>query len=342
MDNLIRVLVTGAGSPGGPGIIKALQAKGVYVVGADINNFASGRFLCDEFESIPKPDDPSFMDEVIKVCKNYDVEYIFPLVTKELYRFSMDIDKYHSHNIQVLVSGYESLKILNDKKILSNFCNKLNVPTPNFKVFNKSSELISHLESISEPVVVKPSYGNGSRGIRILDDGHDKFYSMFNDKPNSLRTTKSEYIDIIKGHDIPEIMVCEYLPGDEVTVDCIVGKSHESVILIRKRTEMREGISVAGEFILDEIIEQNVKSILSNLPCVFGPIGFQFKKSFDGIYKILESNPRLQGTSVSAFALGYNYPYNCLSLLHSNCLTEPPVKSGFAFKRFYNEVYYKC
>ena len=38
------------------------------------------------------------------------------------------------------------------------------------------------------------------------------------------------------------------------------------------------------------------------------PIGFQFKRSYQNKYLLLESNPRLQGSTVTAQGLGLNIP----------------------------------
>ena len=46
MDFKVRVLVTGAGSPGGPGIIKSLLSEAKFdIYTCDANKKASGRYL---------------------------------------------------------------------------------------------------------------------------------------------------------------------------------------------------------------------------------------------------------------------------------------------------------
>ena len=46
-----RILMTGAGAPGGPGILKCLKllGDGYEIYTADANEFSSGKFLSNNF-----------------------------------------------------------------------------------------------------------------------------------------------------------------------------------------------------------------------------------------------------------------------------------------------------
>ena len=101
---------------------------------------------------------------------------------------------------------------------------------------------------------------------------------------------------------MPKLVVSEYLPGEEVTIDSLISDSKVHLTLIRQRDSMREGISVAGHFINSDSLIEQVSIIANSIPGLYGPIGFQFKKSINGTFSLLESNPRLQGTSVAAAA----------------------------------------
>ena len=91
MENKINILLTGAGSPGGPGIIKAILKDpynfNLYICDADIN--ASGKYLLKErFRLIPKATDPKFIDSILNICKQDNIKLIVPLVTLELLKLS--------------------------------------------------------------------------------------------------------------------------------------------------------------------------------------------------------------------------------------------------------------
>ena len=72
-----------------------------------------------------------------------------------------------------------------------------------------------------------------------------------------------------------------------------------------------------------------------------GPIGIQVKQAEDGQYKVLEINPRIQGTSVSALGAGINLPLNAvLQEYYQSIPTLEEPKWGVSFTRYYMEVFH--
>ena len=66
----LKVLITGAGAPGAPGIIKCLKNNGeriVNVVGVDVKKRVPTINVLDAFYSIPPAGDPSFVLSIIDI-----------------------------------------------------------------------------------------------------------------------------------------------------------------------------------------------------------------------------------------------------------------------------------
>jgi len=101
----------------------------------------------------------------------------------------------------------------------------------------------------------------------------------------------------------PKLMVCEYLEGDEYSVDCYSGRCGELVIP-RKRDVIRTGISVTTTLERDETMI-HASLMAARRIGLKGVYGFQFKK-LRGVPKVLECNPRVQGTMIAALATGNN------------------------------------
>ena len=73
-----------------------------------------------------------------------------------------------------------------------------------------------------------------------------------------------------------------------------------------------------------------------------GPIGFQFKRDENGDFKLLEINPRIQGSSVTAMALDINLPLLALKIMLDKTYTPSVIQtSGKGFFRFYDEIFYE-
>lgn len=346
MGDRINILVTGAGAPGGPGILKAIKTDNrVRLYTADANPQASGRFFADGFEQIPRAEEIEFIPNLIEICSRLKINVLFPLVTKELLKLSQNKGKFKNIGTEVLVSNFESLSITNNKCRLYSHLRKNNISVPKFKMsqsFEDFNQAVSSLGYPEFPVVMKPCVGNGSRGIRIMDTKHDRFDMLFKHKPDSLFTTLEEVNKIIFQRQMPCVLLSEYLPGDEVTIDTIIGNGTVQDLLIRTRETTNNGISTSGRFIESKEISNYVNTIVNSLPGLFGPVGFQLRKNIDGDYRILESNPRIQGTSIAAMGLGVNLP---LRAVYAGVGEQYPVssrKSGIGFVRYYKEIFYEC
>ena len=342
-----KVLMTGAGAPGGPGIIKSLlRLDYINLFIADANDEASGKYLLPEkFINIPKADDPSFCEAVLNLCIQNKIDVVFPLVTKELLQFSKNLDSFQQHGINVIVSEPNSLSIAVNKCRLYQHLTKNEIELPKFKIARGYHEFLDAIKFIgypNKPFCIKPGFSNGSRGIRIVDHSIDKFDLLFNHKPNSLYIDFDELDSILKQNDFPELLVSEVLPGEEITVDTIIDNGTVELIIPRKRLKMINGISVQGEFVYNEKVIAYTKQILNSLK-LNGPIGIQLKQNEEGDYCILEINPRIQGTSVAALGLNINLPElavrNALNLPNKYPLAKE-IKWGTKFSRFYDEVFY--
>lgn len=335
--------MTGAGAPGGPGIIRALQqATDLHVVVADADPMAAGGFMDIDFVRIPTADDPGFIEALMKICREKQIQVVFPLVTRELNKLSAEKQRFEAKGIQVIVSEFNSLEIANNKRKLMEHLKAAGIPVPAFRIATTVDELrfaCQELDYPTQPVVVKPSSSNGSRGVRILDAQKDRFQLLFHEKPGHLYSTLEEMLTQIGSHPIPELLVMEYLPGVEYSVDCLVGDGQPLVIVPRKRLKMINGITVKGVFEKNEEIISYTTAILQSLP-LNGPVGLQVKADRNGHFRILEINPRIQGTSTAAIGAGVNFPL--LAVYQAMQLPLPlpkEIKWGTPFARYYQDLF---
>ena len=73
-----------------------------------------------------------------------------------------------------------------------------------------------------------------------------------------------------------------------------------------------------------------------------GPIGLQVKQNKDGIFQLLEINPRLHGTSVAAMGLGINLPALAVEQAFNDIeIDSSTIPWGTSFVRYYEEAFYK-
>jgi len=341
---LRNILLTGAGAPGGPGIIKALLKAGYNLHISDSNPAASGRYLHSPFVQIPKAEEDGFIPFVLQYCIENKIDVIFPLVTKELFKFSQAKQHFAENGIKIIVSDEESLQIANDKGKLYQHLSDNQIAVPKVQIVNDLASLKKAVEALGYPefpVVIKPTISNGSRGVRILQEDIDEFDLLFNYKPNHIYSNLSAITKILEQNSFPPLLVSEYLPGAEITIDTIVQNGIPRLILPRTREKMNNGISVQGSFVNNEQVIAYCDEIIRSLH-LSGPIGLQVKENTDGEYRLLEINPRIQGTSVAALGLGINLPELAIEQEYGPININPSsIAWGTSFVRYYQEAFYK-
>lgn len=337
--------MTGGGAPGAAGIIKCLKQEPAFnIVAADANALAIGKYLAKNFETIPAADSPDFIEAVFSVCKKYNIHILMPLVTKELFVLVKYKTEFEKAGIKVLVSDEHALEIANNKSKLYEFLQWRGLAVPDFRIVEtveQFTEAVSAIGFPEKPVCFKPSISNGSRGFRIINSTVNEMDLLFNYKPNSVFLQFADAIRILSSGTFPQLLVSEYLPGDEYSVDCLAQNGKAKLILPRIRKKIINGITVEGVFIQNEAIIQYCNSIIEELK-LHGNIGIQVKQAANGQFLILEINPRVQGTIAAALGAGINLPVLAIKqeLSLPIATNEMEVKWGTGFSRYWTEVFY--
>ena len=340
--------MTGGGAPGAAGILHCLrQDASVRVTIADANPQAVGRFLLDnndDFVAIPFANDPGFIKQVKTICEERKIDVLLPLVTRELIPLSNHIRAFEEKGTRVLVSPIASLEIANNKSRLYEFLQWRGLPVPEFRIVEtveQFSDAINDLGYPQKTICFKPSVSNGSRGFRIVSEKINELDLLFNHKPSTVYIKLDDAIRILSSGKFPELLVSEFLPGDEYSVDCLANQGETVIAIPRLRKRMINGISVEGEFVKNEGIINYCTQIIRQLQ-LHGNIGIQVKQSATGDYLILEINPRVQGTISAALGAGVNLPLLAIrqELGISFSKKELEVKWGTKFSRYWQEVFY--
>jgi hypothetical protein len=135
------------------------------------------------------------------------------------------------------------------------------------------------------PVFIKPSEGQGSVGAKLI---------------NSITELPQ---------DLSSYVICEYLPGEEYTVDCLTDKNGVlKIVSPRSRKRMMAGVCVSGktEILTDEI--HNIADQINQRLNFKGLWWFQIKRDKNNNWKLLEISTRCAGTMCLTRARGINLP----------------------------------
>lgn len=342
----ITVLITGAGAPGAPGIIKSLRLvkeRNIRLVGVDMKEKAAGFSMVDVSFRVPPAPEENFVPALLEIAKREKVDVILPLNTVELLKLAKLKRAFFDEGVRISVSDPDGLEIANDKYLLMEYCRTQGIPVPDFRLVKGYEEFEQAVSDFGYPdrkVCLKPPVSHGKRGFRILASPQDCLNVLLHAKPDDAFATFEDISFVLRGaHPFPALLVLEYLPGDEYSVD-VLGDGEEALVTIpRFREQTTGGISTIALTVRDQEIIEYSKKIVSGLK-LRGNIGLQFKRDVNGVPKIIESNPRLQGTVVLCTAAGVNLPYLAVQIALQEQVHIPPIRWGIEMVRYWQEVFY--
>jgi len=232
-----------------------------------------GKYIFKNYKSeIPNISDSSFITAFNELITEWNIDYVFPTHdTVALY-----LAEYQKQIKAVVITApFVTADICRDKGktydvfIDCRFCPKI------------------YDEFIEFPVFIKPRVGQGAKGTKLI----------------------SAESDIPTEFQFGDYLITEYLPGEELTVDCLTDYDGKlCACLPRDRKRILAGVCVSGSstIISDEIL--NIAKTINGRLKFFGLWYFQIKKDRDGRYKLLEVSTRCAGTMCLSRARGVNLP----------------------------------
>lgn len=310
----LAVMVTGAGAPGIAGTLYALRRNPdgvrVRVVTTDIRADPVGRHLADDFVQLPAPEDPSYLGVLEHACRERGVEVLLPQTTREIAVVSAARERLADRGVRTVAAEGAAVEIGNSKLGLVQAMERsaeLRPFVPRFAVARSGAEVEATVRRMGypgAPVAIKPCVSNGMRGFRVLRERAWDLGRFMSEKPSGVEITLDALLEILGDGACPEMLVMEYLPGAEYSVDAFRGRLAE-VAVPRLRRVIRSGISFENSIELrTDLMDATLGAARAvGLTSCFG---LQFKLDADGRPKVLECNPRIQGTMVASCFAGVN------------------------------------
>ncbi|MBT7555427.1 ATP-grasp domain-containing protein [Candidatus Woesearchaeota archaeon] len=287
-SNLINVLVFPSCNYPGLEIIEAIiKHPRINVFGGSSIGSKLDRsyaLLKRNYFFIPNIDDDKFYKSMHGLCKEHSIDIVFPTVDAVIALMA----SWSGQDFSVIAPSANLANLaLYKSKIYKALFGK--IPLPNM-----------YSNDMSYPVFAKPDIGSGSNGIRKIDSYLE--YDRLNKEG---------------------MMIQEYLPGHEYTVDCI--SDLDGLLIsynVRLRSQIYAGSSHATSCIEHTEIGENIKIIACNLR-LSGPWFAQFKLDKENVPKLMEVNARIAGSSGASRLSGFNIPLMSVLLFSGYSITAP-------------------
>ena len=179
-------------------IIDCLKNSPRFHVIAAASYSNHSEFVCDDvITDIPFVYEEGFIGKFNELLVNRQIDYVIP--TDET--IAVTLKKYEDKLSALIVcSPYETALLCRHKsRMYEALSDKEYVP----QIYQKSE--IDNI--VDYPVFIKPDEGQGSKGSRII-------------------TCRKDFDTV---EDLEDMVICEYLPGEEYTVDCFTTKDRELI-----------------------------------------------------------------------------------------------------------------
>jgi predicted ATP-grasp superfamily ATP-dependent carboligase len=276
-DKILNVLIFPAGSGVSKEIFDSLKyIRNINIVGidSDENNFSYYQFENLILGAPFIKDEEKTVNFIKDIVKKNNIDCIFPAFDSII----VFLKKYEEEiGVKIISSPLETCNIcFSKKKTYDLLKNDINVPyIYNFNEVN------------TFPVFIKPECGYGSR--------------------DSLKINDKEELDFYNSK-IKDNIICEYLPGQEFTIDCFSSKKNGLIYCeARIREKTVNGLSVLSRHInMPEIkkIGEIISKKLEFIGCWF----FQVKYNNNNEITLLEIAPRIPGAACLHRNRGVNFP----------------------------------
>jgi len=271
----INVLVFPAGEQNSIELHDALcSCVNINLFGASsVGRERHGSFVFENYiPNLPLITSEDFFEKFNECIKTNKINAVFPTHDTVALFFAENAEKIKT---KIIGANKESALICRDKK-------------RTYETFKGEDFLPAIYESIEKfPVFIKPREGQGTVGAKHIKNKED----------------------IPLNIDTKDFVICEYLPGEEYTVDCFTDRLGElKFVSCRSRDRLLAGISVAGEIKTTTEEIQNIAQTINKKLNFLGLWYFQIKKDSNGKFKLLEISARVAGTMCLTRARCVNFP----------------------------------
>lgn len=316
----MKIIVTGAGSLLGQGIIRTLNKidKNLYLIAVDVNPYSAGLFWVKEKYIIPYANSSEYLESIKKLLYKTKADFLFIGTDVELLCLAKNkINLEKEFNVKIVVSDSSVIEIADDKLKTSVFLKQHGFSYPETVDPNDNNLLQNLILKKGFPLIVKPRVGARSFQVKKVENE--------NDLNNEIKKIKFPIVQEYIGSDLNEYTASAL---------CFDNKCNALIIL---RRDLRDGNSYRTYHVENKLFENRVREWAEALN-PFGPVNFQFRINEKGEPIVFEINARFSGTTPLRAIMGFNEIDMCIKKLAYNESIVQPIIKNYTILRHWSET----
>lgn len=307
------------------------------VVATDMQLSAPALQVADVIKQVPAVYNPKYVDIMLDICREQDIDAIISLNDLELPILSENRERFKEIGVTVIVSAPNVIETCFDKYKTAQWIESVGLKAPKTYVTLASAKYALAKGIIEFPLFMKPRWGSGSIGLETIDDMEelDIYYHILLKKIKktilATASTGDEYI-----------LIQEKLTGKEFGLDVMNDLDGNNIaISVKQKLAMRAGetdkaltVDLPEVREIGAVIGRNLKHI--------GNLDVDVMQRANGDYCVLEMNPRFGGGYPFSYEAGVNMPKAILQWLKGEkidpSILQPEYGKLFAKNDYLMEI----
>lgn len=247
------ILVLDAGGPGSMAALKTISRSAglnVTTVACDMDRLSPAKLFSNHFIEVPAASSKEYIGIIRKIINDYKIDLVLPT-------FHFGFKELSNIGLPVFVTDFEKGLLCHDKYRFYKYCKKVDLPVPD-------TSLLRDVETITEPVYMKPRFGAGSKGHYLCKSEKEL---------NALKIIIGDEVDYL----VQEVIEGKFwsveliiIDGEIVSMACFetlrVKAGNSSVVEVKDNPALlefakltQERIGIKSTFVLQVFIDKNKK-----------------------------------------------------------------------------------
>ena len=245
----------------------------------------------------------AFVQAVVHICEEEKIDVIFPSWDPYVYVLSKNKGLFERMGVVIPVPDYETVLMALDKYRTIQAAQEVGFPCPRTHLYECQRDLKWIAEKEGFPLVVKPRFTSGGRGMAIVKDYHELLEKV---------------PFVVKNHSNP--MIQEYIPGGQriIYVQFVFDRNGQLKFAFYKKRHRNFRVTARYGTVSESDLPDS--HALSRAKLVkhlgwWGAVGVgTIIDPRDGLHKLMEINPRFDRQLWNRTELGINEPWICIKV----------------------------
>ncbi len=283
-------------------VVKSLGQRSIDVHIGDESPLAMSRFsrYCKSFTKLPDffIEPKNYFDQTCRALKKTGAKVLLPC-HEDVGIFAEYKDRLPD-DIYVAIPQSDNYSLAEDKFDFLQVAQDADCPVPKTLKITSLSHLENVTNSIELPLIVKARTGNSAKGVAVV---------------HSREQVMQKFQEFVDTHNLSQDrwpIVQEFLPGAAAGVCVLYEHGHCVTAFAEKYLRCKEpgrfGTSTLRETFDNHWLISRAVSVMDKLQW-HGVAHLDFVADKDGVFKLIEINPRLWGAMALSVYSGIDFPY---------------------------------